>query len=213
MPAKPIPPQELNEVVTGTLAHYEQRAEAFRAGTRDHDVSQNIDALLRWIRGRPPYRILDFGCGPGRDLKAFARLGHEAVGLEGTPSFVAMARTESACEVWQQDFLKLDLPAAHFDGIFANASLFHVPTQELPRVLRQLHAALKPAGVLFSSNPRGGNEEGWNAGRYGAYHDLEAWRRYLTAAQFVELEHYYRPTGLPREQQPWLASVWRKPAG
>lgn len=55
-------------------------------------------------------------------------------------------------------------------------------------------------------------EEGWNRGRYGVYHDLESWRRYLSAAGFVELTHYYRPTGLPRAQQPWLVSVWRKPS-
>jgi SAM-dependent methyltransferase len=120
-----------------------------------------------------------------------------------------MAREFSGCEVWEQDFLALDLPAARFDGIFANASLFHVPAQELPRVLGELHAALKPRGVLFSSNPRGHNEEGWNRGRYGAYHDLDAWRGYMGGAGFIELEHYYRPPGLPREQQPWLASVWR----
>jgi SAM-dependent methyltransferase len=92
--------------------------------------------------------------------------------------------------------------------VFANAALFHVPCQELPRVLRQLHATLKPGGVLFSSNPRGGNEEGWSGGRYGAYHDLEAWRRRMSDAGFIELDHYYRPAGLPREEQPWLASVW-----
>ena len=73
----------------------------------------------------------------------------------------------------------------------------------------QLHAALKPAGVLFSPSPRGDNDEGWNGDRYGAYHDLAAWRRYVSNTGFTELEHYYRPTGLPREQQPWLASVWR----
>jgi simple sugar transport system permease protein len=49
-----------------------------------------------------------------------------------------------------------------------------------------------------------------NGGRYGVYHDLESWRRYMSAAGFAELTHYYRPPGLPREQQPWLASVWRK---
>ena len=65
-------------------------------------------------------------------------------------------------------------------------------------------------GVLFSSNPRGNNSEGWNNGRYGAYHDLAAWRKFMTEAGFIELDHYYRPTGLPREQQNWLASVWRK---
>ena len=112
--------------------------------------------------------------------------------------------------MWEQDFLALDLPPDHFDGIFANAALFHVPRQELPRVLRELSATLKPGGVLFSSNPRGQNEEGWSGGRYGSYHDLETWRRYVSAAGLVELEHYYRPPGLPRAQQPWLATVWRR---
>jgi SAM-dependent methyltransferase len=198
------------EISRRTLEHYDSRAEDFWQGTRDHDVSQNMAALLKHIQGALPFTILDFGCGPGRDLKAFSGKGHVAVGLEGSARFAAMARAYSACEVLEQDFLSLNLPAARFDGVFANASLFHVPGRELPRVLRELRAALKPLGVLFSSNPRGTNEEGWNRGRYGAYHDLEAWRGYLTAAGFDELEYYYRPPGLPLEQQPWLASVWRR---
>jgi len=203
-------PGDLRKISALTLEHYERRAEDFREGTRDHDVSQNIDALLRQIRGAAPFSILDFGCGPGRDLKTFSALGHVAVGLEGAARFAAMARADSGCEVWQQDFLELDLPSARFDGVFANAALFHVPSQELPRVLGQLHATLKADGVLFSSNPHGGNEKGWNRGRYGAYHDLESWCCRMSAAGFVELEHYYRPAGLPRERQPWLASVWRR---
>jgi SAM-dependent methyltransferase len=206
-----INPHDLNRITDATLKHYNERAQAFWKGTRDHDVSQNIDALLTSIEGEPPFTILDFGCGPGRDLKAFRALGHIAIGQDGAAAFVSMARAHSGCEVWHQDFLKLDLPAAYFDGIFANAALFHVPCQELPRVLKNLHAALKPNGVLFSSNPRGHNEEGWSYGRYGAYHDLTEWRRYLTAAGFTEILHYYRPAGLPREQQLWLASAWRKP--
>ena len=209
---KSLPP-ELAELSARTLAHYDRSAEDFRAGTRDHDVSQNIAALLRHIEGEPPFTILDLGCGPGRDLRAFAGLGHTAIGLEGAARFAAMAREATGCTVWQQDFLALDLPAGRFDGIFANASLFHVPSQALPRVLAELYAALVPGGVLFSSNPRGQNQEGWRRGRYAAFHDLETWRRYLTGAGFLELEHYYRPAGLPRDQQPWLASVWRRPAG
>jgi SAM-dependent methyltransferase len=193
-----------------TLEYYDTRAEEFWEGTRDHDVSQNIAALLQYIEGSPPFALLDFGCGPGRDLKAFTELGHVATGLEGATRFAAMARVHSGCEVWHQDFLRLDLPGNHFDGVFANAVLFHVPGRELPRVLRELHATLKPGGVLFSSNPHGRNEEGWNRGRYGAYHDLETWRRHVSGAEFVELAHYYRPAGLPREQQPWLATIWRK---
>jgi len=200
---------DIEALTRRTLEHYERGAEDFWRGTRDHDVSQNIGALLRHIEGEPPFTILDFGCGPGRDVKAIADLGHVAVGLDGSARFVEMARAYSGCEVLQQDFLKLKLPAGRFDGVFANAALFHVPGQELPRVLRELRATLRPRGVLFSSNPRGHNEEGWNQERYGAYWDLETWRRDLAAAGFIELEHYYRPAGLPRERQPWLATVWR----
>jgi SAM-dependent methyltransferase len=205
----PPPPVDLPATSARTLAYYERVAETFRAGTADHDVSQNIAALLRHLEGGPPFHVLDLGCGPGRDLKAFTQLGHVAVGLEGTRHFAAMAREASGCEVWQQDFLELVLPKRRFDGVFANASLFHVPSVALPKVLADLHATLKPRGVLFSSNPRGDNQEGWNGDRYGVYHDLEGWRRHLIAAGFEELEHYYRPAGLPREQQPWLASAWR----
>jgi SAM-dependent methyltransferase len=201
---------DLGRIVDGTLSHYDERADAFWEGTRDHDVSQNIDALLSRIEGAPPFTILDFGCGPGRDLRALVERGHVAIGLEGAARFAQMARSFSGCEVWQQDFLRLDLPAGRFDGVFANASLFHVPRSELSRVLRELGAALKPRGVLFASNPHGNDEEGWNRGRYGAYHSPSAWRGYGEAAGFVEIEHYYRPAGAPRDQQPWLATVWRK---
>jgi SAM-dependent methyltransferase len=205
-----LKPRDLDRISARTLEHYNQGAGDFFEGTRAHDVSQNIAALLDYIEGGPPFTILDFGCGPGRDLKTFSDLGHIAVGLDGAAQFVEMARAYSACEVWQQDFHKLDLPDDRFDGIFANAALFHVAGQELARVLAELHATLKPGGVLFSSNPRGRNEEGWNRGRYGAYYDLATWRSHVSGAGFVELAHYYRPPGLPREQQPWLASVWRK---
>jgi SAM-dependent methyltransferase len=97
-----------------------------------------------------------------------------------------------------------------FDGIFANASLQHIPAQELPRVLRQLHAALKPRGVLFASIPHGDDREGWNNERYSCYHSPAHWHSHMCAAGFIELQHFFRPVGLPREQQPWLASVWRK---
>jgi SAM-dependent methyltransferase len=206
----PLPRDALDKIAAGTLAHYEGRAVDFREGTRDHDVSQNIHALLDAIAKPAPLTILDFGCGPGRDLQAFSKLGHRAIGLDGTARFVEMARADSGCEVWHQNFFALALPAAFFDGVFANASLFHVPVAELPRVLGQLHASLKPEGVLFCSNPRGSNSEGWSGGRYGAYHDLAAWRGFMTAAGFAEIRHYYRPDGLLRAEQAWLATVWRK---
>src|SRR3546814_8872767 len=89
---------ENRQISALTLDYYQRNAAGFQAGTRDHDVSQNIAALLRHIKGAPPYRILDFGCGPGRDLKAFSSLGHDAIGLDGTEAFVSMARVERSEE-------------------------------------------------------------------------------------------------------------------
>jgi SAM-dependent methyltransferase len=202
--------ERLRHISEMTLAHYDRLAKTFWESTRDHDVTQNYAALLDAIEGGPPYSILDLGCGPGRDLRYFRLLGHKAVGLDGSKEFVDMARSYSGCEVLHQDFLAMTLPERHFDGVFANASLFHVPSEELPRVLLELSRTLKPRGVLFCSNPRGKNEEGFRDDRYSCFFDLDTWRNYVSAAGFVEVQHYYRPLGLARHQQPWLATVWRK---
>jgi len=208
-----LTPRELDALTARTLAHYDASAEAFEAGTRTHDVSQNYAAFLGALEGQPPFKLLDFGCGPGRDLMHFRSLGHEAVGLEGAARFVAIARSASGCEVMHQDFLHLALPEGRFDGVFANASLFHVPTQELRRVLSALWDALVPRGVLFCSNPHGRDEEGFSGERYGAFLTLETWRGHVTSAGFSEIAHYYRPPGKPRSEQPWLATIWRKANG
>lgn len=208
----PLSEAELARVTRRTIAYYDRRAPAFWEGTKDHDVSQNIDALLRHITAPAPLSILDVGCGPGRDLKAFQDLGHLPTGLEAAEAFVNMARAHAACEVWHQDLLALDLPAQHFDGVFANAVLFHVPSQALPRVLSDLRRTLKPGGVLFCSNPRGPDVEDPEGERYGCFLTLPTWRAFVTEAGFVELEHYYRPAGKPLAEQPWLATVWRAPS-
>ena len=202
--------EQLRQFSEITIGHYDQMAKPFWEGTRDHDVSQNYAALLDAIEGEPPYSLLDLGCGPGRDLYYFRSLGHQVIGVDGSKEFVALARQYSGCEVLNQDFLALNLPQSHFDGVFANASLFHVPSQELPRVLLELNAALKPGGVLFCSNPRGNNEEGLNGDRFACYFDFDTWIDFVTPAGFTEVNHYYRPPGLPRHRQPWLATVWRK---
>ncbi|MEN0108920.1 MAG: methyltransferase domain-containing protein, partial [Pseudomonas sp.] len=93
----PISPEQLAQITALTLEHYNGVAESFREGTRDHDVSQNIAALLRHIAAPAPLQILDFGCGPGRDLKVFRDMGHVPVGLDGSANFAQMARTDSGC--------------------------------------------------------------------------------------------------------------------
>jgi SAM-dependent methyltransferase len=194
-----------------TIRHYDENATAFWEGTRDHDVSQNTAALLDALHGTAPFKLLDFGCGPGRDLQYFRDLGHEPVGLDGSENLAALAREHSGADVWVQDFTAPDLPEARFDGIFANASLFHVPRSHIEAVLATLRASLVPGGVLFASMPRGNDDEGFAGARYGVYYKDETWLTLVEKCGFEPIRHYYRPDGAPRDQQRWLASVWRNP--
>jgi len=84
------------EIARITLDYYNRNAQDFVVGTRDHDISQNIAALLENISGEPPFTIIDFGCGPGRDLKKLTELGHVAIGLEGAERFIPIAIAESS---------------------------------------------------------------------------------------------------------------------
>ena len=202
--------ETLHEITSSTISHYDRNAEDFWEGTKDHDVSQNIEALVRHMAPGPSRSVLDLGCGPGRDLLEFKKRGYNPIGLDGSMEFCRMARARSGCTVMHRDFLKMELHSSSFHGIFANASLFHIPMQELPRILEELRCSLRDDGVLFCSNPRGPNQEGWSGERFGAYHSKKAWFQLMGAAGFVEVESYYRPKDQPRENQPWLASVWRR---
>ena len=202
------------ELSARTLANYDANAESFWIGTRDHDVTQNYAALLDALPQGAPLRLLDFGCGPGRDLVALRALGHDVTGLDGTAAFVEMARLLSGCTVLHQNFLELDLGQQRFDGVFANASLFHVPVAELLRVLGELFRSLVPGGVLFCSNPRSFDHdwEGFKGERYGSFLTIESWLERIQAAGFSLERHFLRPADRPPSEQPWLALVARRPA-
>ena len=210
-----------------TIADYDAVAAAFDAGNKNHDVSQNIDALLGSIAagragdalggaaGTERPIIVDLGCAGGRDLIALTARGCEAWGVEGSPAFCELARRAApGCTVLEQDFVDMDLPAETFDGAFANASLFHVPSEALPDVLRRIFESLKPGGVFFASNAHGFGEdkEGWTDGRTPATRSWvcwlseATWRRYCEAAGFTFLHSYYRGSS-----KAFLATVWRKP--
>ena len=207
----PNKPHAIDLIAARTLAHYQQNAESFWEGTREHDVTQNYTALLDALGHREGLRILDFGCGPGRDLAAFSAMGHRPTGLDGCEAFVEHARAHTGCEVLHQNFFELALGSRQFDGVFANASLFHVPRALLSEVLAALKRALVPGGVLFCSNPRAfdSEQEGWSGERYGCYLTIEGWTEVIAAAGFALEVTYLRPAGKPAAQQPWVAMVWR----
>ena len=195
-----------------TIAEYQLTADAYRIGTWNHDVSQNRESLIAAMQ-KAQGKILDLGCGPGRDLVAFQNMGYEVTGLDATPAFVEMAKQIAGCPVLQQSFLSLNLPNHSFDGIFANASLIHVPSSEMLGVLKHLHQALIDRGILLMSMVRGDREgfsERATGSRYVTGWEYETLKSKLEEAQFQILHHYYRPVGIPIEECSWLVMVAQK---
>ncbi|HEX2256635.1 MAG TPA: class I SAM-dependent methyltransferase [Afifellaceae bacterium] len=193
-----------------TIGHYERHAPDYLRFTVDHDIGESYAAFLAALDGTGGRRILDLGCGVGRDLRHFREAGYDAVGLDGSEAMAETARRLSRCPVWQQDLFALDLPEGRFDGVFANASLFHVPPRRLPDVLVNLAHALKPGGILFACNPVGHDEEGWFGERYVCLYSQRSWSRLVRRSGFRRISLFHRPPGLPRRQQTWLATLWRR---
>lgn len=203
-------PIDAVEAAAITLRDYDRAADEYQAITQAQDLGADYDWFLSFLQGSGPFDLLDLGCGPGRDLMQLRRRGHRVVGLDGSAAMVALARRQAGGPVLHQNFLSLRLGAERFDGIFASASLFHVPPEALPEVLARLHRALRRRGILYSLNPRGRGQSGWAGDRFCTYHSIAAWRRTLKTAGFQELGCARRPVGVDRARQHWIAWIGQK---
>lgn len=204
------PPAQALEIAAVTLRDYDRVAAEYWTWTKDQDLAADYDWFLSFLRGTGPFDLLDLGCGPGRDLFQLRQRGHRAVGLDGSLAMVRLARRYTGCPVLHQNFLALRLRPARFDGVFASASLFHVPPDALLAVLGHLHTTLRAEGILYALNPRGRGQSGWAGDRYCTYHSLKAWRRLLRGAGFRERGCEPRPKDADRTDQRWVASIWQK---
>ena len=145
-----------------TLDFYAQNAEAFAAGTLAADMS---DTQSRFTALLPPSAlILDFGCGSGRDTKAFLDAGFRVEATDGSAELCAQASAYTGIPVRCELFGELDA-CEKYDGIWACASILHLPKTELAEVLGKIERALKPGGVLYTSF-KYGEYEGMRNGRY-----------------------------------------------
>jgi hypothetical protein len=130
----------IEHIAARTLAHYEHHADEFWQGTRDHDVSQNIAALLHYIEAPPPFELLDFGCGPGRDLKTFQELGHHPTGLEGAQRLeMAPVRLHARTLNFETSFVRLHYGTPNFE----------IPFVRLPRWCPNFTVKKLTGGILI----------------------------------------------------------------
>lgn len=145
-----------------TLAYYNQNARQFA----DNTISVDFTATQnRFLEKLPLYgKILDFGCGAGRDTKYFLEQGYQVEAIDGSEELCKIAEKYTGIPVKRMLFQELCV-AECFDGIWACSSILHLPYQELREVLQKMRNALKPEGIIYASF-KYGNFEGERSGRY-----------------------------------------------
>ena len=145
-----------------TLDYYDHNAEGFAAGTLDVKFTAIQDRFLGYLA--PGALILDFGCGSGRDSRYFLSKGFNVEACDGSAQMVKIAEKTAGIPVKQMLFDELS-EVERYDGIFACASILHVPFKALPDIFRRLKRAVKRDGIIYVSF-KYGDYEGERNGRY-----------------------------------------------
>ena len=142
--------------------YYDAHAEAYVQSTAELDLAELYGPFLACVA--PGGHILDAGCGSGRDALAFREAGYQVSAFDASSRIVQLASVRLGQAVQLATFQTLEHEEA-FDGIWACASLLHVPRVEMPDVLSRLRQALRPGAVLYASF-KSGTEEGWEGERF-----------------------------------------------
>ena len=191
-----------------TIHYYDENAQAFAEGTISADMSY---ARNRFLDALPqaPY-ILDFGCGSGRDTKAFLDMGCKVDAIDGSGELCRKASEYTGIPVRQMFFQDLNAKSL-YDGIWACSSILHLPKEELASVLVKIADALKEQGILYTSF-KYGSFEGMRNGRYFTDFTEESLEEFLKKVPQLEIISTWvtgdvRPG---REEEQWLNILARR---
>jgi SAM-dependent methyltransferase len=190
--------QPLPSVVQGpdrTREFYRTHAAEYAAITLRMSMDPAADAFAAAVR--PGGRVLDLGCGAGRDLRALAERGLRPLGLDYSETLAAHARTYASCPVVIADLRWLPFGEGTFDGVWAAASLLHLSRSEVTPALHGVRRVLRDGGFLFASVKAGRGEGPDDAGRWFTYYADDEWLQIIRDAGFAQVQVQERPS-VPR---------------
>jgi len=190
-----------------TLQYYQNNAQTFFDGTVNVDMSSLYESFTRHLL--PGARVLDAGCGSGRDAKAFLEMGYQLNAFDASSEMVALASQHTGLSVQQMTFSDVD-DQQQYDGIWCCASLLHVPAQELPTVMQKLANALKTNGIWYVSFKYGDGEREKDGRQFTDMNET-SFLTLLQSTPEVEIETLWTTHDKrPERDEIWLNALLRK---
>ena len=191
-----------------TLKYYNENAQSFASGTVSVKFTEVQDKFLEKLN--PDAYILDFGCGAGRDTKYFLSRGYQIDAIDGSEQLCRIASKYTGIKVRQMLFQELD-EKEKYDGIWACASILHLPKRQLREVLENMYAALKSKGWIYISF-KYGEFEGERNGRYFTDFTTDTFKDFIHDMHGLKIEEQWitgdvRPG---RGEEKWLNLLLQK---
>lgn len=198
----------MNKRTSITLDYYNEKHNMYCNATLDLEFSAIQDSFLKYLK--PASLILDFGCGTGRDSRYFFQKGYKVEAIDGSEEMVKMATEKTGIPVKHMLFNELS-EINKYDGIFACASILHVPYDELPDIFARLKKALKNNGYLYVSF-KYGDFSGYRNGRYFTDLNEERFQILLDEVKGLSIieEAITSDARKGREDEKWLNVILRK---
>lgn len=191
-----------------TLKYYNENAQSFASGTVSVKFTEVQDKFLEKLNSDA--YILDFGCGAGRDTKYFLSRGYQVDAVDGSEQLCRIASEYTEIKVRQMLFQELD-EKEKYDGIWACASILHLPKKQLREVLENMYAALKSEGWIYISF-KYGEFEGERNGRYFTDFTTDTFKEFIHDMHGLKIEEHWitgdvRPG---RGEEKWLNLLLQK---
>jgi SAM-dependent methyltransferase len=193
-----------------TLDYYNGNSREFDERTRHYDMRPRMQPFIDMLPAGA--RILDAGCGPGRDVQTFRELGFDAMGIDGSQAMVELARTIALCaRVEHIAFHEIEF-VNEFDGIWASASLLHVPSDQIDDAMHRLARALRVGAVIYMSVKEGDGRRVHDDGRVFYDYSTATLRELFArhpALELISIEHS-PPSAGQSDRKSWLHALARK---
>ncbi len=194
-------------MIDKNVEYYNENADSFFEGSINADMSHERGQFISFLPKMG--KVLDAGCGSGRDSKAFMAAGYDVVSFDASPEMCKRASEYIGREVINMRFEDMSFDD-EFEGIWASASLLHVPVDELPAIMLKMNAALKSGGVIYASFKYGDGTKMRGERKFSDFNERSIVPLFENAGFIIHINEVGHDNRPGRESEMWVQIIASK---